>query len=108
MGQIGRRGGLWPRRSGAAEVMERAARIKVAVVPRSHRLRPSRSRMIARQGSRIGWQVGLWPRRHGVVRTRVRAAHRPLEGAPELRLVKFLMHDFGAGLGAIFRRYWHA
>merc|ERR1719445_1408253 len=106
--QIGRRVGLCPRRSGAAEFMERVARIKAAVVPRSHRLLPSRSRTIARRASRIGWQAGLWPRRPGVVRTRARAAHRPLEGAPELPLVKRLMHDFGAGLGAIFRRYWRA
>jgi len=106
--RTGRRAGLWPRRNGVAEFMARAARIKVAAVLRSRPLRPLRSRTIARQGSRIGWQVGLWPRRPGVVRTRARAAHRRLEGAPELRLVKWLMHDFGAGLGAIFRRYWHA
>jgi len=85
--KIGRRAGLWPRRSGAAEFMERAARIKEVVVPRSRPLRPSRSRTIARRGSRIGWQVGLWPRRLGAVRTRARAAHRQLEGAPEPRLV---------------------
>merc|ERR1711992_70650 len=105
--QIGRRVGLLPKRSGVAEFMERAARIKLAVVPRLRPLRPLRSRTIARQGSRIGWQVGLWPRRPGVVRTKARAAHRQLEGAPEPRLVKWLVHDFGAGLGAIFRRYWH-
>jgi len=85
--QIGRRAGLWPRRSGVAEFMERAARIKVAVVPRSRPLRPLRSRTIARRGLRIGWQVGLWPRRLGAVRTRAKAAHRQLEGAPEPRLV---------------------
>merc|ERR1712051_910283 len=85
--QIGRRAGLWPRRNGVAEFMERAARIKVAVVPRSRPLRPLRSRTIARRGLRIGWQVGLWPRRPGAVRTRAKAAHRQLEGAPEPRLV---------------------
>merc|ERR550525_990325 len=85
--QIGRQVGLWPRRSGVAEFMERAVRIKAAVVPRSRPLRPLRSRTIARRGLRIGWQVGLWPRRLGAVRTRARAAHRQLEGAPEPRLV---------------------
>merc|ERR1719273_2935006 len=103
--QIGRRAGLWPRRSGVAEFMERAARIKAVVVRRSRPLRPLRSRTIARRGSRIGWQVGLWPRRLGAVRTKARAAHRQLEGALEPRLVKWLMHDLRAGLGAIFRRY---
>merc|ERR1719189_3224237 len=103
--QIGRRVGLLPKRSGVAEFMERAARIKVAVVPRLRPLRPLRSRTIARQGSRIGWQVGLWPRRPGVVRTKARAAHRQLEAAPEPRLVKWPMHDLRAGLGAIFWRY---
>merc|ERR1712183_740704 len=102
---IGRRAGPWPRRSGVAEFMERAARIKVAAVPRSRQLRPLRSHTIARRGSRMGWQVGLWPRRHGAVQTRARAAHRQLEGAPEPRLVEWLMHDLRAGLGAIFQRY---
>merc|ERR1711862_758141 len=83
-------------------------RIKAAVVPRSRPLRPLRSHTIATLDSRIGWQVGLWPRRPGAVRTRARAAHRQLGGALEPRLAKWLMHDFGAGLGAIFRRYWHA
>jgi len=93
--QIGRQAGLWPRRSGVAEFMERDARIKAVVVPRSRQLR---SRTIARQASQIGWQVGPWPRRPGAVRTRARAAHRQLVGAPEPSLVKWLMHDFGAGL----------
>merc|ERR1712050_814887 len=106
--QIGRLAGVWPRRSGVAEFMERAARIKVAVVPRSRPLRPLRSRTIARRASQIGWQVGPWPRRLGAVQTRARAAHRQLVGAPEPGLVKWLMHDFGAGLRAIFRRHRHA
>jgi len=103
--QTGRQAGLWPRRSGVAEFMERDARIKAVVVPRSRQLR---SRTIARQASQIGWQVGPWPRRPGAVRTRARAAHRQLVGAPEPGLVKWLMHDFGAGLRAIFRRHRHA
>merc|ERR1712241_938313 len=102
--QIGRRVGLLPKRSGVAEFMERAARIKVAVVPRLRPLRPLRSRTIAMLDSPIGWPGGLWQRRLGAVRTRARAAHRQLEGAPEPRLVKWLMHDLRAGLGAIF---WH-
>merc|ERR1712038_1028138 len=91
--QIGRRGGLWPRRSGVAEYMERAVRIKAAVVPRSRPLRPLQSHTTATLDSRIGWPVGLWPRRLGAVRTRARAAHRQLGGALEPRLAKWLMHD---------------
>jgi len=106
--QIGRRVGLLPKRSGVAEFMERAARIKVAVVPRSRPLRPLRSRTIARRGLPIGWQVGLWPRRLGAVRTRARAAHRQLEDVPEPRFAKWLTHDLGVGFRAIFWRYWHA
>merc|ERR1719384_482131 len=99
--QIGRRAGLSPRRSGVAEFMERAARIKAVVVPQSL---PLRSHTIAMRGSRTGWQAGLWPRRLGVVRTRARAAHRQLVGAREIGLVKRLLRGSGAGLGAIFRR----
>merc|ERR1711997_1311262 len=86
--QIGRLVGLWPRRSGVAEFMERAARIKAAVVPQSRQLR---SRTIAMRGSRIGWLVGPWPRRLGAVPTRARVAHRQLEGALEPRVVKRML-----------------
>merc|ERR1711994_1247618 len=81
--------------------MERVARIKAAVVPRSRPLRQLQSRTIARRASQIGWQVGPWPRRLGAVRTRARAARRQLVVAPEPSLVKWLTHDFGAGLGTI-------
>merc|ERR1712066_971698 len=63
---------------------------------------------IARTDSQIGRRAGLWPRRLGAVRTRARAAHRQPVVAPEPSLVKWLMHDFGAGLRAIFRRHRHA
>merc|ERR1712060_751489 len=76
--QTGRRDGLLPRRSGAAEFMGKAAQIRVADAL------PLPSPMTAMQALPTGWPVGRSRRKHGAAQTRARAVPQPPADAPEL------------------------
>jgi len=76
--RIGRRDGVYLRKSGVAEFMARVAlgSRQVGVL----QLEPLLHHTIAMLDSQIGWPGGQWQRKHGAARMLERAALRQQEG----------------------------
>jgi len=83
--RIGRRDGVYRKKSGVAGFTARVAPVSRQVDV--HQLEPPLHHTIAMQVSQIGWLGGQWRRKLGVVRMLERGAHQQQEGALEQGVV---------------------